>query len=708
MTQRMVETGGQIRGALQAFPFPYIHRDISWLSFNYRVLQEARDERVPLLERLKFLAIYSNNLGEFFQVRVASNRNLIRIGKKTKRELDFDPKEVVRRIIEIVRGHMIEFSDIFEHQLVPALKEHGIHLLRRLELNEEQRAFVEEYFVNHLLPYVQPILLNDKVKPFLANAVLYLALDMREKDAREVIQYALVQVPSNYLPRFVLLPSPPGEHHVIMLDDVVRHNISTLLPGYDIVDAYSIKLTRDAELYIDDEYSGNLLEKIKKSLQKRNVGPASRLVYDREMPRRMLRYLMKMLELEPLDLIPESRYHNNFDFFHFPDFGKKELKYRPMPPIVYGGLKDKRTMFERIAERDHLLMTPYHDYETVIQLFEKAAEDPLVTHIKIIQYRVSPDSRIMNALCRAVKNGKRVFVFIEVKARFDEEANLRWGEKLEKEGVHVRYSLPGLKVHAKAALIRRYEDEEFREYCYIGTGNFNERTAVVYSDFGLFTADERITSEMVRFFHYLEKQQLPSRPFQHLLVGQFNLFSELQSLIDYEIAQARQGKKALILLKLNSLQDPLMVEKLYEASRAGVEVRLIVRSICSLVPQVEGWSDRIEAISIVDRFLEHSRVYYFYAGGEEKLYLSSADWMVRNLHRRIELAVPLYAPHIRQQVMDVLDLQWRDNVKARILDAQMENAYRTPAPNEPIVRSQYATYDYFKNREQLYGKDGSP
>ncbi len=676
--------------------FPYLNRDISWLSFNYRVLQEAKDSRVPLLERLKFLAIYSNNLGEFFRVRIASNRNLIRIGKKTKKELSFNPKEIVIHAIEIVKEHMIEFTEIFDTQIIPELKKHGIHLLRRLELSEEQKRYIEDYFKDHLLPYVQPVLLmGGKINPFLANATIYLALDMRDKEDPDKTQYALMQVPSQFVPRFVVLPAPEGEHHVIMLDDIVRHNVSILFPGFEIKDAYSIKLTRDAELYIDDEYSGNLMEKIKKSLKKRNIGPASRMVHDRTMPKIMLDYLMDMFELSNIDLIPESRYHNNFDFFKFPDFGREDLKLRPLPPLPYLPLKGKAKLFKTIAKKDHLVMFPYHDYCPVVEMFEQAAVDPLVTHIKVVQYRVSSDSRIMDALKVAVENGKVVFVFIEIKARFDEEANLRWGATLEKAGIKVRYSFPGLKVHAKVAMIRRFEDESFKEYCYLSTGNFHEGTAKIYSDFGFFTADTRITEEVKRLFKFLEKLELPTEPFEHLLVGQFNLFDELNELIDAEIKQAEKGKKALIILKLNSIQDPKMVKKLYKASNAGVEIRLIIRGICSVVPGIPEYSENIRAISIVDRYLEHARVFYFFAGGEEKIYLSSADWMERNLHRRIETAFPIYHPKLKKQIMEIIDLQWHDNVKARIIDASSSNKYQRIKGQRKRIQSQLETYKYF-------------
>lgn len=684
---------------MSAPDFPYIHRDISWLSFNYRVLQEAKDPAVPLLERIKFLAIYSNNLDEFFRVRVAQHRNLLRVGKKTKRELDYDPKELLKQILQIVNRQQEEFSYIFEHQIVPELANHNINLLRRLDLNEEQRLFVENYFNDHMLPFVQPVLLvAHKVRPFLNNAALYLTLDMRDRETGAT-QYAIVKIPSDHLPRFLVLPSLSGQHDIIMLDDVVRHNVGKMFPGYEIVDTYSIKLTRDAELYIDDEFSGDLIEKIKTSLAKRHVGPASRFVYDRSMPKELLDFLCEQFELERWDLLVEGRYHNNFDFFSFPDFGMTHLKNPPLPPIPYRTLEEADDFFRKVAERDHLIYVPYHSYESVVRMFEEAAVDPAVTHIKIILYRVARRSRIMDALMEAARRGKQVFAFIEVKARFDEEANLRWGEKLEKAGVHVRYSFPGMKVHSKLALIMRQERQSHRLYAYLSTGNFHEDTARIYCDYGLFTADKRITSEVARVFSYLETVQPPAQPFKNLLVGKFNLRSRLIDLIDFEIDQARRGRKAYMLIKVNSLQAPKMIEKLYEASQAGVRIDIIARSICSLVPGVPGLSENIRAISIVDRFLEHARVFLFHHGGHQKLYLSSADWMVRNLYYRIETCFPIFDRKLMREIKDVMELQLKDNVKARLLDAEQSNKY-VRDQSDLAIRSQIETYFYYKRHEE--------
>ena len=679
---------------------PYIHRDISWLSFNYRVLQEAKDPAVPLLERLKFLAIYSSNLDEFFRVRVAGHRNLLRLGKRTKRELDFDPKAVLKEILSIVNAQQEEFSHIFERDIIPKLAKHKVILKRRLELDKKQEAFVEDYFHDKMLPYVQPVLLvKNKVRPFLNNGALYLVIEMRERSKGKATAYALVKIPSGELGRFVELPSRGERHEVIMMDDIVRHSISWMFPGYDIEDTYSIKLTRDAELYIDDEFSGDLVEKIKSGLTKRHVGPASRFVYDREMPDDLLDYLKSTLDLGRYDLLPEGRYHNNADFFGFPNFGLTGLQNTPMPPIPHHALEEVPDFFGAIRERDHLVYFPYHSYESVVRFFEAAAADPDVTHIKIVQYRVARRSRIMDAIRDAVQRGKRVSVFIEIKARFDEEANLRWGEKLEAAGVTVHYSFPGVKVHAKVAMVRRVEGGRGTIYSYMSTGNFHENTAKIYSDFGLFTSDKRISSEVTRLFSFLETVKLPKADFKHLLVGQFNLRGGFNDRIDREIERAKAGERAEVLLKMNSLQDTRMIEKLYEASNAGVKVRLIVRGIFSLVPGVKGFSENIEAISIVDRFLEHARVFIFHNGGEPEVLLSSADWMTRNLSYRIETAFPILDQTLRDRVIELTELQWSDNVKARRLDAELSNAYKRNG-QDLAIRSQVESYYYVKRLEE--------
>ncbi|HEX5625508.1 MAG TPA: polyphosphate kinase 1 [Saprospiraceae bacterium] len=682
-------------------PYEYIDRDISWLDFNYRVLQEAKDKSVPLLERLKFLAIYSSNLGEFFRIRVAHHRNLKKLGKQTKSQLDYNPSILLKQLYKIANKHLIEFNDIFENQIIPELRKHNIYLLSQLELSAAQEQFLDIYFKENLLPFVQPVLLvGKKVKPFLNNSELYLTILLKDKEAEiKGYQYGIVKIPSDHLPRFIELPSEKNRHDVILLDEIVRYSIKWLFPGFEVINSYSVKVTRDAELYIEDEFSGDLLDKIKKSLIKRNIGPASRLAYDDSMPREMLDYLLALLDIHRGDLTPEGRYHNNFDFFHFPDFGKKELKNKNLKALLYKPLADPEGIFSQIAQREHLLCFPYHSYEPVIQFFEQAAKDPDVTAIKITQYRVAKKSRIMDALKLAASEGKSVFVFIEVKARFDEAANLAWGEEMEKQGVKVRYSFPGLKVHAKTALVSRKEGSELKHYAYLSTGNFHEQTAKIYVDYGFFTAAEYLTAEVNRLFQFLESIKLPTQPFKHLLIGQFNLNDELHGLIDFEKQQAMAGKPARILLKLNSLQDTEIINLLYDASQAGVHIQLIIRGICCIVIGKPGLSEHIEGLSIVDRYLEHSRIYYFHHGGEERIYLSSADWMVRNLHFRIETAFPIHDPELKKTILDNIQYQLKDNAKTRSLKFQHINSYIKTNPKKKF-QSQLETYKYFKDRNE--------
>ncbi len=678
-----------------------IHRDVSWLSFNYRVLQEAKDPGVPLFERVKFLAIYSSNLDEFFRVRIASLKNLIRAGKKTQKILYFDPKELLENLLDIVNKQQEEFSLIYENEIVPALRENGIIIKKRQRLSREQNEFVMNYFTDHMLPFVQPVLLNkNKIRPFLNNAQLYLSVLLEDKEnPNKEHKIAIVKIPSDHLPRFTILPSTGDKKHVLILDDIVRHSLFWMFPGYNIIDSYSIKMTRDAELYIDDEYSGDLVEKIKTSITKRKVGTTSRFIVDREMPENMLQRLMKIFDIKKSDIIKEGRYHNNFDFFKFPSFGMDHLKDTALPPINYPSLEDQPSIFDQIRKNDHLLHFPYHSYESVIQFFESAAVDPNVTHIKIAQYRVAKKSRIMNALKKAVRKGKQVFVFIEAKARFDEEANLNWGMELEKAGVKVAYSFPGVKVHAKIALIRKLDMNGEQIYSYLSTGNFHEDTAKLYTDFGMFTFDERITSEVARIFNFLETSKVPLQKFDNILVGLFNLRSGLRELVLQEIENAKQGLPASITLKMNSLQDKEMINLLYEASQAGVKIDLIIRGICCLIPGVEGISKNINVISVIDRFLEHSRIFVFHNNGDTKVYLSSADWMVRNLYHRIETCFPVYDKNGIKAIIDFLAIQLKDNVKARIIDSDQNNIYQSESSNLAI-RSQLETYYYTKRQKK--------
>jgi polyphosphate kinase len=685
---------------------PYVDRDLSWLDFNYRVLQEAKDPSVPLLERIKFMAIYSSNLDEFFRVRVANHRNMMRVGKKTRKNLDYNPANILEAILNKVNEQQEEFSRLFDEELVPELHNIGISIVRRHELTPDQEVFIDSYFDDYMLPYVQPVLLfGKKVKPFLNNSALYLALHLEDIQTKQ-FQYALVKIPSDHLPRFVELPSrKEGVKEIILLDDLVRHKVSLIFPGFAILDSYSIKLTRDAELYIDNEYSGDLIDKIKKSLTKRNIGPASRLVYDRNISSELLNYLMDVFELTSYDLLPEGRYHNNSDFFSFPSFGLKHHKDPVLEPISIPILESAPNIFETIKKKDYLVHVPYHSYESVIKFFEDAAIDVSVTHIKIIQYRVAKVSRIMGALKKAVQNGKQVTAFIEIKARFDEEANLKWGEELEEAGVTVHYSMPGFKVHSKLAIIRRIENGIPNIYAYLSTGNFHEGTAKIYSDIGIFTANPLITSESTRIFSYLETKKKPENEFKHLGVGLFNLKDKFKALINREITNARAGKEASMTLKMNSLQDREMIEYILKAGEAGVHVNLIIRGICCIIPGAKEVSENIKAISIVDRYLEHARIFHFHNNGKDDIYFSSADWMVRNLHYRVETLVPILDEGIKATVKVLLRIQLNDNVKARSIHSIHNNEYIKVGSNTDLaVRSQVETYFYIKRITELMNK----
>lgn len=678
---------------------PFYERDLSWLLFNYRVLQEAKDLNVPLFDRLKFMAIYSSNLEEFFKVRVAQIRRLVKSGKGTKKALNFSPDSLLKSILKTVNSHQQELTTLFNKQFIPELKLNGITIVSPEHLTLKQHEFVNNYFKEYLQAYIQPILLiNGKVRPFLNSGALYLFLHLTDKKAsRNKHQYAIVRLPSDQLPRFVILPSSKkNENQLMMLDDIVRLSVKYVFPGFHLKHAYSIKLTRDSELYIEDEYEGDLVDKIKKSLVKRNVGSVSRLVYDRTMPANMLKLLQKTFTIPNISLIPEGKYHNNFDFFKFPDFGKTNLKESPLLPLPYTEIEHSEDVFKSIANEDHLIHVPYQRYESVIKFFEEASKDDAVTDIKVVQYRVAKESRIMDALMDAARSGKNVSVFIEVKARFDEEANLRWGEKLTKAGAKVFYSFPGLKVHSKIAWIRRKEGNSYKTYTYLSTGNFNEDTALVYSDFGLFSANNHYTVEVKKIFDFLESGQKPKSPFRHLLVGKVNLREELTKLIEFEINEAKQGKQALLILKLNSLEDSEMIRILYKASRAGVRIKLIIRGISCIVTGQKKLSENIDAISIVDRFLEHARVFIFHHAGKEKVYLSSADFMERNLSFRIETSFPILDEKLKDKIKYLVNLQWKDNVKARSLNYNSINEYRKKSKSAPI-RSQVATYQYLKH-----------
>ncbi len=684
--------------------YKFFNRELSWLSFNHRVLQEAKDPSTPLYDKIKFLAIFSSNLDEFFRVRVASLRSLLDLKKKTQKELKFDVEKLLEKLHKTVVKMQEEYGDTFVNIIKPELEQNNIYLIDHTQLNIVQKEFISELFNSQVVPHIMPMIIaRKKITPFLRNQRLYLAVKLSSKhngSSDKQLKHkrylsAIVEIPTNHIDRFILLPKIGNNNYVMFLDDIIRYFLPNIFYGYNVHESYAVKLTRDAELYIEDEFSGNLLDKMKKSLAKRSSGAPSRFLYDRSMPASFLNFLKEALLLSEEDLYPGGKYHNFSDFFTFPNPGIKELNYPDMKPLKSKELDLKKNIFDSAAEHDQLLYFPYQSYDYVINAVEQAAKDPAVKSIKITQYRVAKDSKIVNALVKAAHRGKEVTAFVEIKARFDEEINIKSAEEMQKAGVKVLYSLPGLKVHAKIALITREENNILRNYAYLSTGNFNEKTARLYTDYGFFTANPGIADEVEKVFEALEGN-ISEFEFKHLLVAHYGMRQGFQAMIENEIAFAQQGQPAAITIKLNSLEDERMIKKLYEASNAGVKVNMIVRGICCLIPGIKSMSENIRGISIIDRFLEHDRVYIFNNGGDEKIYLSSADWMKRNLSRRIEVAFPVYDNDLKNIIKHIVNIKLSDNVKARVIDEKQTNAYRkTDSISEH--RSQYEIYEYMKS-----------
>ena len=689
---------------------PYFNRELSWLSFNYRVLQEAADPSVPLYERIKFLAIYTANLEEFFRVRVATLKKLDRLRHaRHKKELDFQPSALVAEINATVTRQHYEFEQLFTGSVLPALRGHGIVLYRQEPLPEDHQKEVVHFFKSRVLSYLQPLFItgNPGRKPFMENDALYLAVVLRQKlrpSPADDKTIAYVNVPSAALGRFVPLPGRDGTHYFIFLEDVVRRNLHAIFPGYEVLDAYGIKMDRSGDLDIEDEYSGDLVEKVKQQLPRRKTGEPTRFIYEEGMPADVLDFLVERLGLHREDLVTGGKYQNMDDLMKLPNPLAPALQYEPLPPLGVAQLDATDSLFEAIRERDRMLHFPYHSYDYVLRFFNEAAIDPCVREVKVTLYRIASQSLIANALITAAKNGKKVTVFVEVKARFDEANNLRWAAEMEAAGVRIIYSIPGLKVHAKVALVHREAPDGRTEgYAYFGTGNFNERTAEIYADDGLLTAHPGMVAELERVFTHLAGQPA-DMTFEHLLVAQFNLQDRFLALLDGEIAAARRGETARAVLKFNNLEDKVMIDKLYEASRAGVEVSLIVRGICCLVPGVAGVSENVTVTRIVDRYLEHARVFWFHRGGAEEIYLSSADWMKRNLYKRIEVGFPVYDEGIKAELKRMLTFQLEDTVKGTHLDTEGRNQ-PVPSGKQKAVPAQLATYGWLQGREAATGAE---
>ena len=687
--------------------FPLYPRELSWLSFNGRVLQEAADERNPPIERLRFLGIYSNNMDEFFRVRVADVKRRILLKKYHQSEQE-DAEELMQEIQQRVLQLGQRFNAIYlDIQL--ELRKHNIELIDNFKLTELQSGWVRSYFRDEVIKHISPMILSgDEVSlpKALEDNTTYLMVEMTGNGKPE---YAIVQVPTNELSRFIELPlhlntrKKNGHYRrqILLLDDVIVHCIADLFAGFfefDHIQAYSLKLTRDAEYNISDTLDQSLLDKMSKGIRQRLKSEPVRLVYDAAMPEQMLKVLSKQLGTSSTDsLIPGSRYRNFKDFISFPNIGHQSTEFPPMPPLKSPEFEQYATSFDAIRAGDILLHYPYHNFGYFTEWVRQASFDPKVTHIKMTMYRVAKHSRVIHSLLDAVRNGKKVTVVVELKARFDEENNINWARKMTEAGIQVVFGLTTLKIHSKLCLISRMEKGKLMHYGHIGTGNFNEKTARIYTDMSLFTCHQEITAEVAQVFEFIEYSYRPYK-FNHLIVSPTWSRPRLMQLIQREIDFAVSGRKAEIFLKVNNLVDQQIVDLLYRASQAGVKIRMIIRGMCSLIPGLPGKSQNIRVISVLDRFLEHSRIYVFHNGGETDVYLSSADWMTRNIDQRVEVGVPIYDVRLKQQVLDTLDIQWRDNVKARIIDAKQSNAY-VKRGNKRSIRSQQQIYEYLARQQ---------
>ena len=678
-----------------------IVRDISWLSFNSRVLQEAADDSVPLRERIRFLAIFSNNLDEFFRVRVATLKRMIVLGNKAQAHLEIDPESILEEIQEIVLIQQKEFDRIW-NEILRELKKQKIYLVSENKLNRVQQRFVLEYFNEEIRSHIVPLMIESILDfPTLNDKSIYLACRLSRKDRRISKKFALIAVPTRRLPRFLILPSRQNEKHIILLEDVIRFCLPNIFSffEYDTFSAAIIKVTRDAEIDIDNDISTSLIQKIEKGLKNRRKGKTVRFVYDKDIYPTLLNYLVKRLGLTHKDnLIPGGRIHNFKDFMDFPEsvFTKKNQRKKP---FIHPALKYTTRVTDVILEKDVLLSFPYHSFDNVIDLLREAAIDPDVVSIKITCYRLAPRSKVVNALTNAVRNGKEVTAVLELRARFDEEANLEWKDELEDAGVKVLLGVPNMKVHAKICLIKKISNNRTIHYGFVSTGNLNEKTALIYSDHCLLTSDRNIMADVNRMFRYLEQPKNRIhflKACKTLIVSPTGLRKQLGTLIEKEIKTAREGKAASIILKVNSLSDEKLIGKLYEAARSGVSIRMIVRGICCMLTENDKFKD-VEAISIVDEYLEHARIMVFHNGGKEKVYISAADWMVRNIDHRVEAACPIFDKNIQQELKDILRIQLSDNIKARILDNNLSNGYVNPR-NTRKVRSQVEIYNYLHRK----------
>ncbi|HEY4327669.1 MAG TPA: polyphosphate kinase 1 [Mucilaginibacter sp.] len=676
---------------------PIINREISWLYFNDRVLQEAADPTVPLIDRIKFLAIFSSNLDEFYRVRVATLSRLSNLNEKAKEILGYNPKKILNQIKNIVVRQERKFNNLYENIIVKQLAEEKIFILNDKQLNVSRGEFVKHYFREKLLATLVPIMLDENLPlPELRDRAIYFFVKLTISNGSRL---ALIEFPDT-VSRFIVLPETNKLKFIILLDDVIRYSLEDIffIFEHDNIEAYSIQLTRDAELDLDKEVSEKFVDSLSKSLQKRRKGKPMRLLYDSEMPLDMLKYLVSRMGLHGESLIPGSRYHNFKDFISFPNVGRPELEYEKNIPLPVDGLSFGKSLMGMVAKKDYLISTPYQSYDYVIHFLREAAIDPYVREISIAVYRLAENSRVMHALINAAKNGKKVTCLVELRARFDEQNNISWSRKLEDEGVNVLYGIENYKVHSKICLITRSENGKPEYYACLSTGNYNERTAQIYADHTLLTSDKRITRDLVDVFRALNKNTLP-RGVKNLIVSPIDSRPAIYKLIDTEIKNAKARKKAYMILKMNSLADEQLIAKLYQANNAGVKITLIIRGMCCLIAGMEGYSENIEVISIIDKYLEHSRVHIYCNGGDELIYLTSADFMTRNIDTRVEVGFPIYDKRLKKEIRDIINIQLEDNTKSREINSHNTNKYHKTKSDMPH-RAQIDIYNYLKNKNE--------
>ncbi len=674
----------------------YINRELSWLQFNHRVLQEAADESVPLIERLRFLGIYSNNLDEFFKVRYATVQRINFAGREGKSQLGgIKASELLDIITNTVIKLQAESIKILAH-VQKLLEKENIFIIKEFKVSKSQYVFLKKYFLEKVSPALVTIILNTDLKlPNLKDNAAYLAVKMDMHN--EVNQYALIEI-SKSMDRFIVLPKENDKDYVIILDDLLRLFLDDIFNIFDYksISTHMIKITKDAELDLDSDLTKSFMEKISDSVKEREDAQPVRFVYDKTIDKSTLGFLMNKLKIDNTDsVIPGGRYHNRRDYMDFPSLGRTDLLYDKIVPLQVKGLSLEGSIFETISKKDYLLYAPYHTFAYVVKFLREAALDPKVKTIKITIYRLAQISQVASSLINAAKNGKKVVVSMEIQARFDEQANITYAEQMQREGVQLIFGVQGLKVHSKMCVIEREEDNKIKRYGFISTGNFNESTAKIYTDYTLFTANGKILKDINKVFNFFEVNYKIYR-YKHIITSPHYTKNKFFQLIDKEIQNKKEGKTAYIKLKMNSLTSYSMIDKLYEASQAGIKIEMVVRGICCLVPGINGVSENIEVVSIIDKFLEHTRLYIFSNNNNPKVFISSADWMTRNIENRVEVTCPIYDQSIKEELIDTFNICWKDNLKSRVLNISQDNTYRKN--DQPDLRSQFATYDYLKNK----------